>query len=74
MTMRLRKLEEKDAEGMLEWMHDPEIQKIFVFPVNVRKKKMYWNLSEKQKKNRSMARVYIWLLWMRMMNIWAQSV
>ena len=29
--MRLRKLEEKDAEGMLEWMQDPEIQKGFRF-------------------------------------------
>lgn len=29
--MRFRKLEEKDAEGMLEWMRDPEIQKAFRF-------------------------------------------
>jgi len=29
--MKLRKLEEKDAEGMLEWMRDPEIQKRFRF-------------------------------------------
>lgn len=29
--MKLRKLEEKDADGMLEWMHDPEIQKGFRF-------------------------------------------
>ena len=29
--MKLRKLEEKDADGMLEWMHDPEIQKEFRF-------------------------------------------
>lgn len=29
--MRLRRLVEKDAEGMLEWMHDPEIQKGFRF-------------------------------------------
>ena len=27
--MRLRKLEEKDAQGMLEWMHDVDIQKNF---------------------------------------------
>lgn len=27
--MKLRKLNEKDAEGMLEWMHDPEIQNSF---------------------------------------------
>ena len=27
--MKLRKLDEKDAAGMLEWMHDPEIQKFF---------------------------------------------
>ncbi len=27
--MHLRKLEEKDADGMLEWMHDPQIQKYF---------------------------------------------
>lgn len=27
--MNLRKLEKKDAEGMLEWMHDKEIQKCF---------------------------------------------
>lgn len=25
----LRKLQEKDSEGMLEWMHDPEIQRNF---------------------------------------------
>ena len=25
----LRRLQEKDAEGMLEWMHDPEIQRNF---------------------------------------------
>ncbi len=29
--MRLRELKEKDAEGMLEWMHDPEVQKGFRF-------------------------------------------
>lgn len=29
--MRLRRVEEKDAEGMFEWMHDPEIQKGFRF-------------------------------------------
>lgn len=29
--MRLRRLEEKDAAGMLEWMQDPEIQKGFRF-------------------------------------------
>ncbi len=29
--MTLRKLEEKDADGMLEWMCDPEIQKNFRF-------------------------------------------
>jgi len=27
--MKLRKLEEKDAEGMLEWMQDKEVQKNF---------------------------------------------
>lgn len=31
MKMRLRRLEEKDAEGMLEWMGDSEIQKAFRF-------------------------------------------
>lgn len=31
--MILRELKEKDAEGMLEWMHDPEIQKNFRFSV-----------------------------------------
>lgn len=31
--MKLRELEEKDADGMLEWMHDPEIQKGFRFSV-----------------------------------------
>ena len=30
-NMRLRKLEERDAEGMLEWMKDPEINKNFRF-------------------------------------------
>lgn len=29
MNIHLRKLEEKDAEGMLEWMHDADIQKNF---------------------------------------------
>ena len=29
--MKLRKLEEKDADGMLEWMRDPEMQKGFRF-------------------------------------------
>ena len=29
--MRLGRLEEKDAEGMLEWMRDSEIQKAFHF-------------------------------------------
>lgn len=29
--MNLRKLELKDAPGMLEWMHDPDIQKCFRF-------------------------------------------
>ena len=29
--MRLRKLEKKDASGMLEWMHDETIQKCFRF-------------------------------------------
>lgn len=29
--MSLRELKEKDAEGMLEWMNDPEIQKTFAF-------------------------------------------
>lgn len=29
--MKLRKLELKDANRMLEWMHDPEIQKCFRF-------------------------------------------
>lgn len=29
--MRLRKLEEKDADRMLEWMHDPETQNFFYF-------------------------------------------
>lgn len=27
--IKLRELQEKDVEGMLEWMHDPEIQKNF---------------------------------------------
>ncbi len=29
MTIRLRRLKKDDAAGMLEWMHDPEIQKGF---------------------------------------------
>ena len=33
-NMRLRKLEERDAEGMLEWMKDPEINKNFRFSTN----------------------------------------
>lgn len=31
--MTLRRLQEKDANGMLEWMHDPEIQKSFQAPM-----------------------------------------
>lgn len=31
--IKLRKLEIKDADGMLEWMHDPEIQKQFRMPM-----------------------------------------
>lgn len=27
--IKLRRLEEKDAQGMLEWMHNPDIQKCF---------------------------------------------
>ena len=27
----LRKLEEKDIPGMLEWMHDPEISRWLMF-------------------------------------------
>ena len=30
-AFRLRKLEEKDIPGMLEWMHDPEINQWFRF-------------------------------------------
>ena len=32
----LRKLDEKDAEGMLEWMKDPEINKNFRFSPNIK--------------------------------------
>lgn len=34
--MKLRRLEEKDAENMLEWMNDPDIQKNFRFPAKRR--------------------------------------
>lgn len=34
--MILRRLQEKDANGMLEWMHDPEIQKCFQAPMGDR--------------------------------------
>lgn len=30
-SVTLRQLEEKDAEAMLEWIHDPEIQRAFRF-------------------------------------------
>lgn len=36
--MRLRRLEEKDIEGMLEWMYDTEIQKSFRFSVEKKRK------------------------------------
>lgn len=36
--MFLRQLKEKDAEGMLEWMHDPDIQKNFRFSTVDKKK------------------------------------
>lgn len=32
-VVHLRRLEEKDAQGMLEWMQDTEIQKRFLFSV-----------------------------------------
>lgn len=37
-SMSLRKLKEEDAEGMLEWMDDPEIQKNFRFSIEPKKK------------------------------------
>lgn len=36
--MRLRRLEKKDADGMLEWMHDPEIQENFRFDASKKSK------------------------------------
>lgn len=30
--MKLRMLDEKDADGMLEWMHDPKVYQYFRFP------------------------------------------
>lgn len=36
--MRLRALEEKDVDGMLEWMNDPEIQNNFRFAMSGRKR------------------------------------
>ena len=33
MEIRLRDLQESDADGMLEWMHDPETKKWFRFPM-----------------------------------------
>ena len=35
--MRLRKLEEKDAVWMLEWMHDPDINRFFAADFNSNK-------------------------------------
>lgn len=35
--MKLRKLQKKDAAGMLEWMHDPEFQKHFQIDMMNRK-------------------------------------
>ena len=32
MQFRLRLLNEKDAEGMLEWMHDPDVNRVFDAP------------------------------------------
>jgi len=32
MAFRLRKLEQKDAERMLEWMHDPQVNHVFAAP------------------------------------------
>lgn len=37
--MRLRRLEKRDAEGMLEWMGDSEIQKAFRFHAKQKDKK-----------------------------------
>lgn len=44
--MRLRLLKQEDAEGMLEWMHDPEIYCNFQFATE----------------NRSIEQVDIWEL------------
>lgn len=32
MTYRLRELQQKDAELMLEWMHDPDVNHVFAAP------------------------------------------
>lgn len=45
--MSLRKLKEKDVEGMLEWMHDPVIQKSFRFNTENKKKEDVLNFIRK---------------------------
>lgn len=45
--MSLRKLKEKDVEGMLEWMHDPVIQKSFRFNTENKKKEDVLNFIKK---------------------------
>lgn len=45
--MYLRKLQIKDAEGMLEWMSDPQICQNFRFPMEKRSKENILNFIEK---------------------------
>lgn len=44
--MKLRKLERKDAEGMLEWMRDSEIQKAFRFQAEKKDRNSILNFIE----------------------------
>ena len=47
--IRLRELKEQDVEGMLEWMHDEEIQKGFRKPMLTYTKKMAMEFIKKSK-------------------------
>lgn len=48
-NMKLRKLEEKDADAMLEWMHDSEIQKYFQTDMKNRDRKEVLEFIKKAK-------------------------
>lgn len=45
----LRSLEEKDVDGMLEWMHDPASKKLFRYPFDTQTREKVQNFIEENK-------------------------